>query len=99
MKKMLYKFEEGNQATVDELKEVNLGTEEDKRPIFLNASLSVEEEQSYVKLIKEYRDVFAWSYKEMPGLDPKVAVHHLAVKKGVRPIKQAQHRFRPELIP
>ncbi|XP_019159991.1 PREDICTED: uncharacterized protein LOC109156594 [Ipomoea nil] len=35
----------------------------------------------------------------MPGLDPKVAVHRLAVKKGCRPVKQAQRRFRPELIP
>ena len=34
----------------------------------------------------------------MPGLDPKVAVHHLAVKKNVRPIKQAQRRFHPDLI-
>ncbi|KAL0293309.1 UNVERIFIED_CONTAM: Transposon Tf2-12 polyprotein [Sesamum radiatum] len=37
--------------------------------------------------------------EEMPGLDPKVAVHHLSVKKGARPIKQSQRRFRPELIP
>ncbi|XP_019160960.1 PREDICTED: uncharacterized protein LOC109157567 [Ipomoea nil] len=36
---------------------------------------------------------------EMPGLDPKVAVHHLAVKNGCRPVKQAQRRFCPELIP
>ncbi|KAL0287172.1 UNVERIFIED_CONTAM: hypothetical protein Sangu_2704200 [Sesamum angustifolium] len=35
----------------------------------------------------------------MPGLDPKVAVHHLSIKKGTRPVKQGQHRFRPELIP
>ena len=35
----------------------------------------------------------------MPGLDPKVAVHNLVVKRGVRPIKQAQWHFRPELIP
>ena len=35
----------------------------------------------------------------MSGLDPKVAVHHLAVKKGVRPIKQAQRCFHPDLIP
>ncbi|KAA0065804.1 gag protease polyprotein [Cucumis melo var. makuwa] len=37
--------------------------------------------------------------EEMPGLDPKVTVHHLAIKPGYRPIKQAQRRFRPELIP
>ncbi|KAA0036540.1 uncharacterized protein E6C27_scaffold191G00420 [Cucumis melo var. makuwa] len=48
---------------------------------------------------REYKDIFAWSYKEMPGLDPKVAVHHLAIKPGYRPIKQAQRPFLPELIP
>nr|GMD66325.1 uncharacterized protein LOC109154689 [Ipomoea batatas] len=37
--------------------------------------------------------------EEMPGLDPKVVVHRLAVKKACRPVKQAQWRFRPELIP
>ncbi|KAA0051956.1 uncharacterized protein E5676_scaffold409G002320 [Cucumis melo var. makuwa] len=37
--------------------------------------------------------------EEMPGLDPKVAVHHLAIKPGYQPIKQAQRCFRPKLIP
>jgi len=27
-----------------------------------------------LELLSEYKDVFAWSYKEMPGLDPKVAI-------------------------
>ncbi|GLT26705.1 hypothetical protein SLA2020_017510 [Shorea laevis] len=92
-------FEEGGQATTDELKQRNLGTEDDPKPIFLSASLSLEEEVRYVQLLTEYKDVFAWSYKEMPGLDPKVAVHCLAVKHGVRPVKQSQRRFRPDLIP
>ena len=35
----------------------------------------------------------------MPGLDPKVAVHRLAIKKGANAVKQPQRRFRPELIP
>ncbi|KAM1535828.1 hypothetical protein ACFX1Z_014792 [Malus domestica] len=35
----------------------------------------------------------------MPGLDPIIAVHHLAVKPGTRPIKQTQRRYRSELIP
>nr|GME13983.1 uncharacterized protein LOC109192688 [Ipomoea batatas] len=56
-------------------------------------------EEIYVALLKEYIDVFAWTYKEMPGLDPKVVVHRLAMKKACRPVKQAQRRFRPELIP
>jgi hypothetical protein len=34
----------------------------------------------------------------MPGLNPKVVVHHLSIRHGV-PIKQVQRRFRPKLIP
>ena len=92
-------LEEGVKSTVDDLKEVNLGTQDEPRPTFISALLNPQEEEDYVKLLREYKDVFAWSYKEMPGLDPRVAVHHLAVKHGARPIKQAQRRFRPELVP
>ncbi|KAL0404347.1 UNVERIFIED_CONTAM: putative protein K02A2.6 [Sesamum radiatum] len=95
----LIEFEEGVKATVDELKEANLGNTEDPRPIYTGASPIQEEEEAYIALLHEFKDVFAWSYKEMPGLDLKVAVHHLSVKKGARPVKQGQHRFRPELIP
>nr|GMD14333.1 uncharacterized protein LOC109150426 [Ipomoea batatas] len=94
-----HELEEGVRAAIDELKEVDLGTPENPRPIFISTLLSNEDEKIYVELLKEYIDVFAWTYKEMPGLDPKVAVHRLAVKKTCRPVKQAQRRFRPELIP
>ena len=43
--------------------------------------------------------MFAWSYEEMPGLDPMVVVHTLAVNKDACPIKQGQRRYRPELLP
>ncbi|KAL0368019.1 UNVERIFIED_CONTAM: Transposon Ty3-G Gag-Pol polyprotein [Sesamum calycinum] len=92
-------LEEVIKATIDELKEVNLGDIENPRPIYISASLTHGEEGTYIALLHEFKDVFAWSYKEMPGLDPKVAVHHLSVKKGARPVKQGQRRFRPELIP
>ena len=82
-------IEDGGQATVDELKELNLGTSEEPRPIYVSSLLTSEEESKYFELLMEYKDVFAWIYKEMPGLDPTVAVHQLAIKQRVRPIKQA----------
>ena len=91
-------LEDGGQSTIDELKEVNLGTKEEPRPTFISTQLSDNDENEYVNLLKAYKDVFAWSYKEMPGLDPKVVVHRLAIKPEHRPVKQAQRRFRPELI-
>ncbi|KAL0401549.1 UNVERIFIED_CONTAM: Transposon Tf2-12 polyprotein [Sesamum latifolium] len=70
-------LEEGVKATVDELREVNLGNTEDPRPIYMSASLTQEEEGTYITLLHEFKDVFAWSYKKMPGLDPK----HCPVRK------------------
>nr|XP_027071991.1 uncharacterized protein LOC113696809 [Coffea arabica] len=61
--------------------------------------MTPEEEKEYVDLLLEFRDVFAWNYSEMPGLDPRVAVHNLSVRRGTKPVKQTQRRFRSELIP
>nr|XP_027102928.1 uncharacterized protein LOC113724201 [Coffea arabica] len=92
-------LEQGVKNTVDELKEINLGTSDDPRPIYISSCMTPEEEKEYVDLLLEFRDVFAWNYSEMPGLDPRVAVHNLSVKRGTKPVKQTQRRFRPELIP
>ncbi|KAM2685926.1 hypothetical protein EV2_008881 [Malus domestica] len=92
-------LEDGGQSTVDDLKELNLGTKEEHKPIFVSMLLSADEVEEYYQLLSEYKDVFAWTYKEMPGLDPIIAVHHLAVKPEPRPIKQTQRRYRSELIP
>uniref|UniRef100_A0A803MBC6 RNase H type-1 domain-containing protein n=1 Tax=Chenopodium quinoa TaxID=63459 RepID=A0A803MBC6_CHEQI len=45
-------LEDGGQATVDELKELNLGTREDPRPIYISALLTQAEEQD--QLLGEY---------------------------------------------
>ena len=82
-------MEDGGQAIVDELKKINLGTTKEPRPTFISALLTPEEEEGYLRLLVEYKDVFTWTYKEMPRLNPSISLHHLVVKKGVHPVKQA----------
>ena len=48
--------------------------------------------------MQEYIDVFAWNYEDMPGLDPRVAMHRLNINSDVKPVKQQQRRFRPEIM-
>lgn len=86
-------------AIIDPLKEVNLSIDKDPRPTYSSTFLEDDEESTYMNLLKEYKDVFAWSYKKMPGLNPKIAVHQLEVKNGACPMKQAQRCFKPELVP
>jgi hypothetical protein len=35
--------------------------------------LSAEETNQYKTLVMEYRDIFAWSYKDLKGIPPEVA--------------------------
>jgi len=37
-----------------------------------------------VELLKRYVDVLAWTYDEMPGLDPRLVVHSLNVDLGTK---------------
>ena len=48
-------------------------------------------------LLKEYMDVFAWNYDEMPGLDPGLVVHALNVDPGVKPVIQPARVFQTDV--
>ena len=52
-------IEDGGQATIDDLQEINLGTTEEPKPIFESAILNDEEMVQYEQLLQEYKDVFA----------------------------------------
>jgi hypothetical protein len=54
-------MEDGNQPTSDELEEINIGTSDDPRPIFINKKFSKESKEEYHKFLSENKDVFAWS--------------------------------------
>ncbi|KAJ8620325.1 hypothetical protein MRB53_028854 [Persea americana] len=61
-------------STEDQMNEVNLGSSENPRPVLISSSLNREERDAYIEPLKKFKDVFVWSYKEMSGLDPSVAV-------------------------
>ncbi|KAJ4952079.1 hypothetical protein NE237_028911 [Protea cynaroides] len=72
------------------------GTEGDPCPSFLSASQTSEEAEQYVHFFKEYLDIFAWSYAEMPRLDPKIAVRPLlsTTLKLTKWLRFLKHAFR-----
>ncbi|KNA23113.1 hypothetical protein SOVF_027740, partial [Spinacia oleracea] len=41
-----------------------------------------------VQLLQEYKEIFAFTVEEMPGIDPVVAVHKLNVDSVVKPVRQ-----------
>ena len=82
----------------EELEVINLSYDPNVyRPVSISASLSVEERMHLVELLKEYQDVFAWQYDEMPWIDPKLVAHSLNVEPGTRPVVQLIRTFHPEV--
>ena len=50
-----------------------------------------------VALLKEYKDVFAWNYQEMPGLSPNLVTHKLKVDPNAKPMKQPLRKYRLDM--
>jgi len=78
--------------------QVNLGSQDHPKPIFISEGLSLTEKEELIVLVREYIDVFAWNYEDMPRLDPQVAMHRLNIKHNAKPIKQQQRRFRLNIM-
>ena len=64
------RFEQREPPTEDKVTQINLRDEANPMPIFRRKSLSPSEKEDLIQLIREYIDVFAWNYKDMPALDP-----------------------------
>src|SRR3954466_10427200 len=57
------------------LEKINLGSEEDKKKVTSGSLLDADIKSKLTDLLKEYVDVFAWSYQDMPGLDTNIVQH------------------------
>jgi hypothetical protein len=60
---------------------------------FISANLDSSFREELIKLLKEYKDCFAWDYSEMPGLDRSIVEHRLPIKPGFRPYKQPPRKI------
>jgi hypothetical protein len=56
--------------------------------VHIGASCSPEEIVTYTALFKEFHDIFAWSYEEIPGIDPAIIVHEINTYPGAKPVQQ-----------
>ncbi|GKV44628.1 hypothetical protein SLEP1_g51790 [Rubroshorea leprosula] len=81
-----------------ETETINLGTEDDRKEIKINAHLSIEDRKELIEILAKFQDVFAWSYKDMPGLDPDIAVHSIPLYSEAKPVKQKLRRIKLKVL-
>ena len=52
--------------------------------------------ESLPNLLREFKDVFAFEAEEMPGIDPELAVHKLAVDPNKKSVRQKKRNHGEE---
>ena len=84
-------FEEGNMENISPTIKIDFSTNSDiVEEIMLGASCSPKEVDAYKALFQEFRDIFSWSYTEMPSLDPSIMEHHIDTWPDVALVRQKQ---------
>lgn len=66
----------------DELQDLNLGTQEDPKNVRISINLTGQFKEELQELLKEFKDIFAWHYTDMKGVDPRFCQHKINLKKG-----------------
>ena len=51
-----------------------------------------------IALLKKFKEIFVWSYQDMPGLDTEIVVHKILVKPKCPLVQQALRRMKLEII-
>ncbi|PKI40889.1 hypothetical protein CRG98_038730 [Punica granatum] len=90
IKESLHRLENRQLTPIEPIEDVNVGTEEEPRTLKIGTSLDPIQRARMIDFLKEYQEVFAWSYADMPGLDPSIVKHFLPLDIENLPPKQ-QH--------
>ena len=95
--RLLQQEERSIQPHEEPVESVNLGTEEDRKEVKIGANLEPSVKQRLIQMLRDYVEIFAWSYEDMPGLDTDFVVQRLPTKEDCPPIKQKVRRMRSEM--
>ncbi|RDX81084.1 hypothetical protein CR513_38273, partial [Mucuna pruriens] len=73
------------QPLEESIEVVNIGSRKEVKEVKVGKRMSLDVRRRMVELLKEYVDVFAWSYQDMPDLDVKIVEHRLPILPGSVP--------------
>ena len=84
-------------SIIEETEKVDISETDTPREVQIGLTLNSEEKTELVAVLKEFKDVFAWSYEDMPGIDPEIAEHKIPLIPESKPVKQKLRRMKPDV--
>ncbi|XP_064983554.1 uncharacterized protein LOC135624013 [Musa acuminata AAA Group] len=80
----------------EQLTEVPLKGDRPGQTMKIGAAQPKENQLQLIEFLRKNADIFAWSPKEMPGIDRAVAEHQLNINPEAKPVKQRPRKFAPD---
>jgi hypothetical protein len=68
--------------------ECNIGTPEEPKFVKLSRGLNEKQRIGYTDLLREFFDVFAWTYEDLKTYDTSFIEHKIPLKEEAKPFKQ-----------
>ncbi len=72
---------------------LNLGIDVKLETVKINAQLEISKVLEVEQLLKEFKDVFAWTYKDLKGIPLELAQHKIELDTTIPLAHQARYRL------
>ena len=76
---------------------MNLGIGREKKEVMVGTSMSMKVRGELVTLLRDYQDIFAWSYQDIHGFNIEIVQHKLPLNPECSPVKQKLRRTKSEM--
>ena len=74
---------------------VNLGNKKNPQNINLGKNCTQVKRAAFMKLFKEFKDVFAWTYEDLKTYDMKTIQHIIPLKEDEKPFQHKLQKMYP----
>ena len=71
-----------------------MGTNDEPKIVQISNTLNSSKRDALVALLKEFKEVFAWLYKDMSGIDTDIVQHCIPKDLIMKPVKQKLRRMK-----
>jgi hypothetical protein len=67
----------------EQLTKINLGSKENLQHVKISVDLELVVSHQLIELLKEFKDIFAWTYKDLKGIPPDIAQHRIELHTSI----------------
>jgi hypothetical protein len=81
-----------------QLIKIHLGSKENLQHVKINGDLEPVVCHQLIELLMEFKDIFAWTYKDLKGIPPDVNQHQIELDISIPHAHQARYQLNPNYV-